>query len=196
MNERIRIAQVRVIGAGGEQLGVMNPQDALRLAREQSLDLVEVAPQTSPPVCRIMDFNKFRYEQARREREARKKHRMAKLKEMKFKPHIGEHDYHVKLQQLKRFLGRGDKAKVTMVFRGRELSHTELGRRVLNRLVTDLTGVGRVERDPILEGRCMTMIFSPDHMALKRSSKSQSPQASSSTRQASSADEASSGITT
>lgn len=168
MNERIRISQVRVIGAGGEQLGVMAPQEAVRLAREQGLDLVEVAPTTNPPVCRILDFNKFKYEQAKRDREAKKKHHIARLKEIKFKPHIGDHDYQVKLQQLKRFFTRGDKVKVTVVFRGRELAHLELGQRILNRLVTDLTGVGTVERNPLLEGRFMTVIYSPDHTALKR----------------------------
>ena len=151
----------------------MTPQDALRMARERGYDLVEVSPQATPPVCRFLDFNKFRYEVARREREAKKKHRLAKLKEIKFKPRIEDHDYHVKLQQLKKFLARGDKAKVTMVFRGREMAHTELGRRVLDRLVTDLTGFGRVERTPILEGRFMTMIFSPDHGAVKRPTKPQ-----------------------
>ena len=168
MNERIRISQVRVIGSGGEQLGVMAPQDAVRLAREQGLDLVEVAPTTNPPVCRILDFNKFKYEQAKQDREGKKKHHIARLKEIKFKPHIGDHDYQVKLQQLKRFFTRGDKVKVTVVFRGRELAHLELGQRILNRLVTDLTGVGTVERNPLLEGRFMTVIYSPDHTALKR----------------------------
>ena len=176
MNERIRISQVRVIGSGGEQLGVMAPQDAVRLAREQGLDLVEVAPTTNPPVCRILDFNKFKYEQAKREREAKKKHHITRLKEIKFKPHIGDHDYQVKLQQLKRFFTRGDKVKVTVVFRGRELAHLELGQRILNRLVTDLTGVGTVERNPLLEGRFMTVIYSPDHTALKRVKRQQPPQ--------------------
>ena len=173
MNERIRIAQIRVIAEDGAQLGVMTPPDALRLAREQGYDLVEVAPQASPPVCRIMDFNKFKYEQQKREREAKKMHHLAKLKEVKFKPHIGTHDYGVKVQQLKRFLSRGDKAKVTMVFRGREMAHIDVGRRVLDRVVTDLQQVGIVERNPILEGRFLTMIFSPDAVALRRAKKQQ-----------------------
>jgi translation initiation factor IF-3 len=160
-----------VIGDDGSQLGVMTPMDALRLAREKGLDLVEVAPMTSPPVCRIMDFNKFKYEQARRDREAKKKHHIARLKEVKFKPHIEEHDYQVKLGMLKRFLGRGDKAKVTLVFRGRELAHIDIGRRVLDRLAADLTAVGLVERTPVLEGRFMTMIFQPDHTSIKRPKK-------------------------
>ncbi len=153
----------------------MTPPDAIKLAREHGLDLVEVAPQTNPPVCRIMDFNKFKYEQSRREREAKKKHHIAKLKEVKFKPHIEAHDYQVKLNMLKRFLGRGDKAKVTLVFRGRELAHIDIGRRVLDRLVGDLTGTATVERNPILEGRFMTMIFSPDHSVVKRVVKKEKP---------------------
>ena len=168
VNERIRISQVRVIAEDGAQLGVMAPSEALRLARERGFDLVEVAPQTSPPVCRILDFNKFRYEEQRREREARKKHHVAKLKEVKFKPHIEEHDYRVKLAMLKRFLLRGDQAKVTMVYRGRELAHTELGRRILDRLIEDLKPISRVERTPALDGRFMTMIFGSDRDKIKQ----------------------------
>lgn len=168
MNERIRSAQVRVIGEDGAQLGVMAPSDALRLARERDLDLVEVAPQTTPPVCRILDFNKFRYEEQRREREARRKHHIAKLKEVKFKPHIEAHDYQVKLTRLKRFLMRGDQAKVTMVYRGRELAHVELGRRILDRLVEDLKAISKVERNPQLDGRFMTMVFGSDREKIKR----------------------------
>ena len=168
VNERIRISQVRVIGADDAQLGVMAPLDALRLAREQGLDLVEVAPQTSPPVCRIMDFNKFRYDEQRREREAKKKHHVAKLKEVKFKPHIEAHDYQTKLKKINQFLWRGDQVKVTMVYRGRELAHTEVGRRILDRLVEDLKSVSKVERTPMLDGRFMTMVFGPDRDKIKR----------------------------
>jgi translation initiation factor IF-3 len=168
VNERIRIAQVRVIGEDGAQLGVMSPADALRLARERGFDLVEVAPQTTPPVCRIMDFNKFRYEEQRREREAKRKHHVAKLKEVKFKPRIEEHDYQVKLAMLKRFLLRGDQAKITMVYRGRELAHTELGRRILDRLLGDLSPISKVERTPQLDGRFMTMVIGSDREKIKR----------------------------
>jgi len=167
VNERIRISQVRVIGEDGAQLGVMAPADALRVAKEKGLDLVEVAPQVNPPVCRIMDFNKFRYEEDRREREAKKKHHVAKLKEVKFKPHIEEHDYQVKLNMLRRFLMRGDQAKVTMVYRGRELAHTSLGRKILDRLVDDLKAVSKVERTPMLDGRFMTMVIGPDREKIK-----------------------------
>ncbi len=168
MNERIRIAQVRVIGEDGAQLGVMAPSDAIKLAREHGLDLVEVAPQTTPPVCRIMDFNKFRYDEQRREREAKKKHHVAKLKEVKFKPHIETHDYQVKLSMLKRFLMRGDQAKVTMVYRGRELAHAELGRRILDRLIEELKPISKVERTPMLDGRFMTMVFGPDREKIRQ----------------------------
>jgi len=168
VNERIRISQVRVIGHDGAQLGVMAPLDALKLAREVGLDLVEVAPQAVPPVCRILDFNKFKYDEERREREAKKKHHVTKLKEVKFKPHIEEHDYMVKLDMLRRFLMRGDQAKVTMVYRGRELAHTELGTRILDRLAGDLVPLAKVERRPSLEGRMMTMIFGPDRDGIKR----------------------------
>ena len=168
MNERIRISQVRVIGDDGAQLGVMAQADALRLARERGLDLVEVAPQTNPPVCRILDFNKFRYDEQRREREAKKRHHVAKLKEVKFKPHIEQHDYQVKRNMLTRFLMRGDQAKVTMMYRGRELAHVELGRRILDRLIDDLRPISKVERLPQLDGRFMTMVFGPDRDKIKR----------------------------
>ena len=168
MNERIRASQVRVIGADGAQLGVMAPTEALRLARESGFDLVEVAPQTTPPVCRILDFNKFRYDEQRREREAKKKHHVAKLKELKFKPHIEQHDYQTKLKKLTQFLMRGDQVKVTMVYRGRELAHTEVGKRILDRLVEDLKTISKVERTPTLDGRFMTMVFGPDREKIKR----------------------------
>lgn len=165
-----------MIGADGAQLGVMAPADALRLARERGLDLVEVAPQISPPVCRIMDFNKFRYEEQRREREAKRKHHVAKLKEVKFKPRIGEHDYHVKLTMLQRFLMRGDQAKVTMVYRGREMAHIDLGRRILDRLVEDLKAISKVERTPQLDGRFLTMVFGPDREKIRRLEQQQARQ--------------------
>ena len=167
INERIRVPQVRVIGAEGAQLGVMTPMDAVKIARESGLDLVEVAPQTVPPVCRIMDYNKFRYEEQRRDREAKKKHHVAKLKELKFKPRIEAHDYMVKLNKIRQFLMRGDQVKVTMVFRGREMAHTELGRRILDRLIDDLKPVSRVERSPAQDGRFMTMVFGSDREKVK-----------------------------
>ena len=171
MNERIRVNQVLVITDTGEQLGVMGVIDAIRLAKERGLDLVEVAPNVSPPVCRILDFNKLRYEQERREREAKHKHRMAKLKEMKFKPRIDEHDYQIKLAQTKKFLVRGDKVKVTLMFRGREMARQEPGQRVVERLIADLAEVAKIEKAPFMEGRFVTMIISPDPAAIKRVTK-------------------------
>ncbi len=176
VNERIRVAQVRVIGEDGAQLGVLTPGAALQMAREQGLDLVEVAPTTTPPVCRIMNFNKFRYEERRREREARRKRHIARLKEVKFKPRIEEHDYQVKLAMLRRFLARGDQAKVTMVYRGRELAHVELGRRILDRLVEDLKPISKVERTPMLDGRFMTMVFGSDREKIKQAERQASKQ--------------------
>lgn len=171
MNERIRVNQALVITETGEQLGVMGVTDAIHLARERGLDLVEVAPHLSPPVCRILDFNKLRYDQERREREAKHKHRAARLKEMKFKPRIEEHDYKVKLAQTKKFLVRGDKVKITLVYRGREMARLELGQRVVARLIADLSEVAKVEKAPFMEGRFMTMIISPDAAAIKRAAK-------------------------
>ena len=167
-NERIRVSQVRVIAEDGAQMGVLSPIDALRIARERGLDLVEVAPNETPPVCRILDFNKFRYEEQRREREAKKKHHVARLKEVKFKPHIEEHDYQVKLRKLRGFLVRGDQAKVTMVYRGRELAHAELGKKILDRLANDLKSISKVERTPLLDGRFMTMVFGADRQKIKQ----------------------------
>ena len=171
VNERIRINKVRVIGEDGAQLGVMSPAEGIQLAREKGFDLVCVSPQTTPPVCRIMDFPRFRYEEERREREGKKKHHVSKLKEVKFRPRIEEHDYQVKLNMLKRFLIRGDKSKVTLVYRGRELAHKELGTRVLARIVVDLKTIGKVERQPFLEGRFMTMVFTPDRDGIRRVAK-------------------------
>lgn len=168
INERIRVNQIRVIAEDGAQMGVMSPAEALRIARERGYDLVEVSPGTNPPVCRILDFNKFKYEEQRKERLAKRKHHVTKLKEVKFKPRIEAHDYQVKLGMLKRFLMRGDQAKVTMVYRGREMSHTELGKRILERLVEDLKPISKVERTPLFEGRFLTMIFGPDREGIKR----------------------------
>ena len=150
-----------MIGDAGEQLGVLPVFEGIRLAREKGLDLVEVAPQSVPPVCRIMDYSKFKYELSKREREAKKHQRVMHLKEIKFKPHINEHDYQVKLAAVRKFLERGDKTKVTMVYRGREMAHMELGRRVVDRVLQDLADLSTVEKTPSLEGRFMTMVVSP-----------------------------------
>ena len=152
---------MRVTSASGEQLGIMATYDALRMAQEQHLDLVEVAPKAKPPVCRIMDFGKYRYEQQKREKEARKKQKVVTIKEVKLRPNIEQHDFDVKLKNALRFLEEGNKVKVTIMFRGRELSHPELGRAVLNRVSEKLKDIVSVERDARLEGKNMTMILAP-----------------------------------
>ena len=133
--------------------------EALRIAEEAGYDLVEVAPNVNPPVCRIMDFSKFKYEQEKREREAKKKQHIIHLKELKFGPKIEKHDYQVKVQHLQRFLERGDKVKITMRFRGRQMAHIDLGRDILEKVIKDATDFGEVEKSPYLEGRIMTMII-------------------------------------
>ena len=131
------------------------------MAGEKNLDLVEVAPTANPPVCRIMDFSKYKYDQEKKERLARKKQRVIHIKEIRLKPNIEEHDYQTKLRHLKRFLGRGDKAKVSLMFRGREMAHKEIGQKILDRFVVDIEKHGQVERAPKLEGRSISMVISP-----------------------------------
>ncbi len=153
--------QVRVIGVEGEQLGVMAVADALKAAQEAKLDLVEVAPGVEPPVCRIMDFTKFKYDQEKKEREARKHQRGGHLKEIRLKPKIEEHDYQFKLNHVKRFLSRKDKVKVTLTYRGREMSHPELGQHLMDRIIQDLSGVADIEKGPFKEGKNIMVFFSP-----------------------------------
>ena len=161
INQRIRVKEVRLIGPEGEQMGIVNTQDALLKAESSGLDLVEVAGQSSPPVCRIMDYSKYKYEQEKKEKEARKHQKTVHLKEIKMKPNIEEHDYQVKLHHMKRFLERGDKAKLTMTFRGREMSHMSIGKKIMDRIVTDLSEVGEVEKGPMMEGRNIMIHFMP-----------------------------------
>ena len=151
--------EVRVIGENAEQLGVMLTADAIRRAEEAGFDLVEVAPTSNPPVCRIMDYSRFKYEQEKREKEARKKQKIVHLKEVRMGPKIGEHDYQFKLRNLEDFLKRGDKVKVTMMFRGREMAHQDLGRQLLDRLAKDISAMGEVEEPPRLEGRIISMVI-------------------------------------
>ena len=148
MNEGIRISQIRLIGEEGQQLGVVAPQQGLKLAREAGLDLVEVAPEAEPPVCRIMDYTKYRYDQARKNREAKKKQRVVHLKEIRIKPNIEEHDYQVKLRHAREFLEKKDKVKVVLRFRGREITHKELGSRLLERLIEDVKDMAETEKPP------------------------------------------------
>ena len=161
MNDRIRVPRVRVVGADGSQIGILETKDALDLAAEQDLDLVEVAGQADPPVCRIMDYGKFKYEQAVKQKEARKKQSLIVVKEMKMRPKIDPHDYATKKGHVVRFLKQGAKVKTTIMFRGREMAHSDLGRRLLDRLAQDVGEIAKVETPPKLDGRNMTMVLSP-----------------------------------
>jgi translation initiation factor IF-3 len=161
MNDRIRAAQVRLVGPDGSQIGIVSTQDALRQAQDLDLDLVEVAPQANPPVARIMDYGKFKYERDIRQKEARKKQTRVEVKEIKFRPKIDPHDYATKKGHVVRFLNQGARVKVTIMFRGREMAHTELGRKILDRLVEDLAEVAVVESTPKQDGRNMVMVIAP-----------------------------------
>ncbi|MBN1526543.1 MAG: translation initiation factor IF-3 [Candidatus Omnitrophica bacterium] len=158
VNHRIRAREVRVIDDEGNQLGVMSVQDALKRAQEAGLDLLELAPTAAPPVCRIMDYSKYKYDQEKKEKEAHKKQRVIHVKEIRIGPKIGEHDYQFKLKALQDFLKRGDKVKITMMFRGREMAHVDLGRKILDRLSSDISAVGEIEESPRLEGRFINMV--------------------------------------
>ena len=161
MNDGIRAREVRVITADGEQFGVLPIAEALRIAAERELDLVEVAPEAAPPVCRIMDFGKFKYQQSRRAKDARKKQTIIQVKEVKMGPKTDEHDYQFKARHVRRFLEDGNKAKVTIRFRGREMAHTELGRRLLDKMSQDLADIATIESHAKLEGRNLVMILTP-----------------------------------
>lgn len=161
VNRQIRISPVRVIGDDGEQMGIMPVEEALEAAEERGLDLVEVAPNSRPPVVRIMDYGKYKYEQARKARQAKKKQHSVQLKEVKFRPGIEAHDLEFKLRHARRFLEEGNKVKATMMFRGRQMAHPELGREVLEEVAAELDDVSKVESRPTLEGRNMTMVLAP-----------------------------------
>ncbi|NLL17538.1 MAG: translation initiation factor IF-3 [Clostridia bacterium] len=161
VNEEIRAREVRLVGSDGEQLGIMPVREALKVAGEHNMDLVEVAPNAKPPVCRIMDYGKYKFEQSKREREARKKQKVINIKEVKFRLGIEEHDFQVKARNAIRFLQAGDKVKVTVMFRGREISHSDLGRNICQKLANQLQDIASVEKPPNVEGRNMTMILVP-----------------------------------
>ena len=161
INQQIRIKEIRVIGADGEQLGVLALEQALSLAKEKELDLVEIAPEVRPPVCRIMNYGKFKYDQQKKEKEARKKQKSKELKEIKLHANIEEHDYQVKLRNAQKFLQHSNRIKLTMIFRGREMTHLDLGRKVVDRLVKDLEGPGQVEKGPFRMGRFLITIIVP-----------------------------------
>ncbi len=161
INDRIRAREVLLIAEDGEQLGVRPLPQALSLAREAELDLVEVAPNANPPVCKIMDFRRYQYEQQQRRKESRKKATNVVVKEMKYRPKIDIHDYTTKTKKVQQFLGEGHKVKVTIMFRGREMAHPELGRKILDRLAGDVVEVAMVESAPRQDGRNMTMVLHP-----------------------------------
>jgi len=161
VNDKIRAREVRLVAPDGGQIGVKSIEEAKWLANELGMDIVEVAPDARPPVCRLMDYGKYKYEQSVRQREARKKQTRTIIKEVKFRPKIDDHDYAVKMRRAVGFLDEGDKVKVTLMFRGREITHPELGERILRRLVEDVKEHGEVESGPKLEGRNMTMQIAP-----------------------------------
>ena len=161
VNRQIRISPLRVIAPDGSQMGIMEVDAALAAAQEQGLDLVEVAPMARPPVVRIMDYGKFKFEQAKQARIAKKKQHVIQLKEVKFRPGIEEHDFETKTRNARRFLEEGNKVKVTLMFRGRQIAHPELGKLVVDRVSTDLADVAKVESEAKMEGKSMTMILTP-----------------------------------
>lgn len=161
INDEIRVPQVRLIDDRGEMLGVMSAREALIRAYDVGLDLVEISPNAVPPVCKILDYGKYKYEQQKKANEARKKQKVVEIKEIKVRPNIDDHDYDVKMKQMKNFIGEGDKVKVTLRFRGREMAHQELGVKVLERIRNDLLELVRVEQMPKLENRQMVMVVAP-----------------------------------
>ncbi len=161
INDEIRVKEVRLIGADGEQLGIKPIREAMQIAADASLDLVNVAPTAKPPVCRIMDYGKFRYELQKKEKEARKNQKVVDIKEIRLSATIDEHDFQTKLRNAVKFLNDGDKVKASVRFRGREIAHAEIGKRVLDRLATETADISSMERAPKLEGRSMIMILTP-----------------------------------
>jgi translation initiation factor IF-3 len=161
INDEIRVPQVRLIDDAGEMIGVMSAREALIRAYDVGLDLVEISPNAVPPVCKILDYGKYKYEQQKKANEARKKQKVVEIKEIKVRPNIDDHDYEVKMKQMKNFIGEGDKVKVTLRFRGREMAHQELGVKVLERIRSDLIELVKVEQMPKLENRQMVMVISP-----------------------------------
>lgn len=161
INEEIRVREVRLVSDDGEQLGIVAVRDALGIALEKGLDLVEVAPSAQPPVCRLMDYGKFKFEQNKREKEARKKQKIISIKEVKMRPNIEEHDFQVKAKNARKFLSGGDKVKLTIMFRGREITHPDLGEKLSLKFVRELTDISSVEKLPKVEGRNMVTVLIP-----------------------------------
>ena len=165
INERIRVPEVRLIDENGQQVGIMRTQEALRQAQDRDLDLVEVAPDAKPPVCRILDYSKYKYEQNQKQKAARKHQQQINVREIKFRPKIAQHDYDTKKGHVERFLKGRDKVKVTIMFRGREMAHPERGEMILNRLAEDLGELAVIEQRPQQDGRNMTMLLAPSKVA-------------------------------
>ncbi len=161
LNEEIRDKEIRVIGADGAQLGIMSPADAQRLAYEKDLDLVKIAPNATPPVCKIMDYGKFRFEQMKKEKEAKKNQRVVEIKEVRMSPNIDTNDFNVKVKNAQKFLKEGNRVKVTVRFRGREMAHTSIGEVLLKQFGDACAEMATVEKNPKLDGRLMTMVLSP-----------------------------------
>ncbi len=161
VNERIKVPKVRVVGPDGVQIGIIDTKEAISRARALGLDLVEVSPIADPPVCKIMDYGKYKYEESKKEKAAKKKAHTYQLKELTLRPKIEEHDYQVKLKNLRKFLTAHSKVKITVKFRGRELSHTELGKKVLDRLIKDSEDLGSIEQPVKIEGRHMIAVLNP-----------------------------------
>jgi translation initiation factor IF-3 len=166
INERIRVPEVRVIGEDGTQIGVMRTDEALRYAQQRDLDLVEVAPDARPPVCRVLDYSKYKYEQAQKVKAAKKHQQQITIREIKFRPKIAEHDYATKKGHVERFLRHKDKVKITIMFRGREVTHPERGTAILDRLAEELSELAQIEQRPNLDGRNMTMLLGPSKAVL------------------------------
>ena len=161
MNKGIRASEVRVIGSDGEQIGILPIAEALRIAENDAMDLVEVSPDARPPVCKIMDYGRYRYEQTKKKHEAKKKQSTFQLKEIKVRPKTGEHDLQVKIGHIKKFIGKKDKVKVSVIFRGREITLSELGRSVLQKIVDETEEIAMVEQEPKFEGRILVMVLAP-----------------------------------
>ncbi len=161
LNEEIRDREIRVIGHDGAQLGIMSSADALRMAEEREMDLVKISPNATPPVCKIMDYGKFRFEQTKKEKEARKNQRVVEVKEVRMSPGIDTNDFNVKLKNAQKFLKEGNRVKVTVRFRGREMAHTNIGEQLLKKFGEDCAEVAAVEKNPKLDGRHMSMFLSP-----------------------------------
>lgn len=161
VNEEIRVREVQLIDTEGQNKGVMSVRDALILAQEAGLDLVEIAPNSQPPVCKILDYGRFKYQNQKKASEARKKQKVVEVKEIKLRPGIDTHDYEVKMRAMQRFFEEGDKVKVTLRFRGREMAHQDIGFKLLQKLKEDVVSIAKVEAEPMLEGRQMIMILAP-----------------------------------